>query len=198
MSSIVLASASKIRSDILRCAGVPHTCEASTVDEDIIKNKSRTQGGDVETAAATLADAKAADVGARYPDALVIGADQILECDGRWFDKPPDLDAAAETLRALRGRRHRLICAVSVYRGGANVWRHLETPALTMRDFSDGFLERYLDGSGAGILESVGAYRLEAAGAQLFSRIDGDYFAILGLPLLALLEFLRKVGAVEE
>ena len=198
MGSIVLASASKIRSDILNNAGVRHRCETAAIDEMKIKKRVRREDGNVETAATVLADAKAGEVAARIPQALVIGADQILECDGHWFDKPPDFAAAAETLRALRGRRHRLISAVSVYRGDANVWRHLEMPHLTMRDFSDGFLENYIEESGPDILESVGAYRLEGSGAQLFSHIDGDYFTILGLPLLALLDFLRKVGATAE
>jgi septum formation protein len=198
MMPVVLASASKIRSDLLHSAGVDHTCETSAIDEDIIKNQVRADGGTVETAAAALATAKAGDVAARYGQALVIGADQILECDGRWFDKPPDIKAAADTLAALRGRRHRLISAVSVYQGGAAVWHHLETPTLSMRDFSDGFLEHYIEAAGPGILQSVGAYRLEDIGAQLFSDIDGDNFTILGLPLLALLDFLRKVDVLKE
>lgn len=198
MIPVVLASASKIRSDILRRAGVRHTCEAAAIDEQAIKKRLRGDNADVETAAAALADAKAGDIAGRHPEALVIGADQILECEGRWFDKPPDLNAAAEILRALRGRRHRLISAVSVYRGTSNAWRHLETSSLIMRDFSDRFLSDYINESGPGILESVGAYRLEGTGAQLFTRIEGDYFTILGLPLLALLNFLRKVDGLAE
>ena len=196
MRSYVRASASKIRSDILSNAGVLHRCEIAAIDETIIKKRVRREGGNVKIAATALADAKAEEVAAHTPQALVIGADQILECEDRWFDKPPDFSAAVETLKALRGRRHQLISAVSVYRGDVNVWRHLETAHLTMRDFSDGFLENYIEESGPDILESVGAYRLEGNGAQLFSHIDGDYFTILGLPLLALLGFLRKVGAV--
>ena len=198
MSSIVLASASKIRSDILNNAGVRHRCETATIDETIIKNRVRQEDGSVETAATALADAKAENVAARIPQALVIGADQILECEDRWFDKPPDMAAAAETLKALRGRRHRLISAVSVYRDEINVWHHLEIPHLTMRDFSDRFLENYLQEADPDILKSVGAYRMEGTGVQLFSHIDGDYFTILGLPLLAVLDFLRKVGVVAE
>lgn len=198
MSPVVLASASKIRSKILLNAGVPHTCETSGIDEHIIKERLIGDGSDVETAASALAEAKAEDVARNHPEALVIGADQILECEGRWFDKPKDLGAAAETLRALRGRKHRLISAVSVFRKGSLDWGYLEAPSLTMRDFSDGFLEDYIKASGPEILESVGAYRLEGTGAQLFSRIEGNYFTILGLPLLALLDFLRKVDALAE
>ena len=151
--------------------------------------------------AGALAEAKARDVAEKLvagnqPDAVVIGADQILECDGQWFDKPPDQKAAAQTLRTLRGRTHRLVSAVAVFRGAQCVWRYLEAPSLEMRNFSDGFLERYMDTAGPEILESVGAYRLEGSGAQLFSRIDGDYFTILGLPLLALLAFLREADVL--
>jgi len=196
---VILASASRIRSRILENAGVEHTCIASTIDEDVIKRALKKN--DVETVAAALAGAKARDVAenlmaGHQPDALVIGADQILECDGRWFDKPPDRKAAQQTLQALRGRSHRLISAVAVFRGGECIWRHLETPGLQMRDFSDEFLEHYLKASGPEILESVGAYRMEDSGAQLFTRIDGDYFTILGLPLLALLEFLREADVL--
>ena len=156
------------------------------------------QGADVEAAAAALAKAKAEKVQGRHAQALVIGADQILECEGRWFEKPRNRDGAAETLRTLRGRTHRLICAVAVYQGEECVWQHLATASLTMREFSDAFLERYIDDAGPGILESVGAYRLEQEGAQLFTRIEGDYFTVLGLPLLPLLEFLRHAGALGE
>ncbi len=156
------------------------------------------QGADVETVAASLALAKADEVRKRHMQALVIGADQILECEGRWFDKPQHREDAAKTLRTLRGRTHRLISAVAVHRGEECVWRHLETASLTMREFSDAFLERYIDDAGPGILESVGAYRLEQMGAQLFTRIEGDYFTILGLPLLPLLGFLRHAGALGE
>ncbi len=194
----MLASASKIRSRILDDAGIKHICDPAEIDEAALKTAMKNQTAGVETVAAALADAKAEEISSRHPDAFVIGADQILECDGRWFDKPPDFNIATTTLKALRGRRHRLISAVSVFRGGECVWRHLETPSLTMRDFSDSFLARYIEDAGAEILESVGGYRLEAAGAQLFTSIEGNYFTILGLPLLALLDFLRKVGVAEE
>lgn len=191
---LILASASRIRSQILGHAGVRHTCIASSVDEGTIKQRMKTEAE--ESVAGALAEAKAWDVAeklvaGKQPGVLVIGADQILECDGQWFDKPPDRETAVETLRALRGRTHRLVSAVAVFRGEECVWRYQEAPSLVMRDFSDDFLERYMETSGPEILESVGAYRLEGSGAQLFSRIDGDYFTILGLPLLALLEFLR-------
>jgi len=145
-----------------------------------------------------LAEAKAATVERRHLGRLVIGADQILECGGRWFDKPEDEGAAKETLTALRGRDHQLVTAVAVFRDGEVVWRHQETVRLTMRDVSDAFIEHYVREESPDILDSVGAYRLEQTGAQLFERIDGDFFTVLGLPLLPLLGFLRQAGALED
>ena len=194
----MLASASKIRSRILNDAGIKHRCDPARIDEAALKTVLKNQTAGIETIATALADAKASEVSSRHPDAFVLGADQILECEGRWFDKPPDPEAAAVTLKALRGRRHRLISAISVFRKNECAWRHLETPSLTMRNFSDSFLARYIDDAGAEILESVGGYRLEGTGAQLFTSIEGNYFTILGLPLLAVLDFLRKVGVVQE
>ena len=187
-----------VRSQILKSAGVPHSCDPAEIDERELKDRMAKQGADVETAAASLAQAKADEVQKRHPEALVIGADQILECEGRWFDKPQDRDGAAEALRTLRGRTHRLISAVVVHQGEERIWRYLETASLTMREFSDAFLERYINDADPEILESVGAYRLEQTGAQLFTRIEGDYFTVLGLPLLPLLEFLRHAGALGE
>lgn len=193
----MLASASKVRDRILTDAGVAHLCDPASVDEDVLKEKLRRDGGDAEAAASALARAKARDVAARHPGAIVIGADQILELDGRWFDKPVDTDAAVATLRALRGRTHRLVSALAVERDGEATWLHTETARLTMRDFTELFLRGYVADAGAEILESVGAYRLEGTGAQLFERIEGDYFAVLGLPLLPLLDFLRRIGAID-
>ncbi len=143
----------------------------------------------------TLAEAKAtAD---DHGMALVIGADQLLDCDGRWFDKPASMDEAADHLRALSGRTHRLVSAVCVATGGMVTWRHVEVPLMTMRRLDDDFIAAYLDRAGPSVLESVGAYRLEGVGARLFEHIDGDYFTILSLPLLPLLAFLRQAGAVD-
>lgn len=128
----------------------------------------------------------------RYPEALVIAADQILDCEGEWFDKPEDRVQARADLERLRGRTHRLVTAACAARAGALVWRRGEVAKLTMRPFSAAFLESYMALVGDDICLSVGGYRLEGPGVQLFSRIEGDYFAILGLPLLALLEFLRE------
>ncbi len=187
-----------MRSRILENAGVLHICDPAGIDERAIKERLQGDGAEVETAALSLAQAKATDVAGRHPDAYVIGADQILECEGQWFDKPEDLAGARKTLTALSGRKHRLINGVSVNLNGDVVWQHLETASLTMRPVSDSFIENYIAEESPDILASVGAYRLEQRGAQLFERIEGDYFTILGLPLLSLLEFLRVSGVLKE
>jgi len=178
------------RSQILESAGVPHVCDPAEIDERELKDRMAKQGADVETTTASRAQAD--EVQKRLAQARIIGADQILEYEGRRFEKPQDQDDAAETLRTLRGGTHRLISVVAVHQGEECIWRHLETASLTMREFSDAFLERYIDDAGPGILERVGAYRLEQTMAQLFTRIEGDYFTVLGLPLLPQLGFYGK------
>jgi septum formation protein len=192
---LVLASASSARAKILTDAGIDHLCDPAAVDEAAVKDL---LGGEmVENAALALAEAKAKVVSARHPGSLVLGADQILECEGTWFDKPADTDAASRHLRCLRGRTHRLISAMAAVRDQRVVWHHVDTANLTMRAFDDAFIARYLDRAGPEALESVGAYRVEGPGIQLFSGIDGDLFTILGLPLLPLLEFLRREGMLK-
>ncbi len=187
-----------MRSRILENAGVFHVCDPARIDERAVKNRLQDAGAGVETVALSLAQAKAADVAGRHPDTYVIGADQILECRGQWFDKPKDPAAARKTLTALNGREHRLVNGVSVNLNGDEIWQHLETASLTMRPLSDSFIENYIAEESPDILTSVGAYRLEQRGAQLFERIEGDYFTILGLPLLPLLEFLRVSGVLKK
>lgn len=143
-----------------------------------------------------LADMKARRVSRRLPEAVVIGADQILVCEQAWFEKPADLTAARQQLMALRGRTHVLATAALCFVGGQRVWQHLAQPRLGMRMFSDAFLDAYLAHEGDRVLTSVGAYRLEGAGVHLFERIEGDHSAILGLPLLPLLGFLRQHGVL--
>jgi septum formation protein len=196
MTGLILASGSAIRAEILRRAGVAFTVETSAVDEAEIKSAFRAEQRPAVDCAIALAEAKASRVSRRHAGALVIGADQILVCDGVWYDKPADRAAARDQLLALRGKRHELISAVCVMRDGERLWHVVERPALMVRKFSDGFLEDYLDTAGDAILASVGAYELEGRGVQLFERIDGDFFAILGLPLLPLLAFLRGHGVV--
>ena len=188
MAGVVLASGSRVRAALLEGAGVDFEIEAADIDEAAIKAQ-LDSGGDA--VAARLADEKACTVSARHPNAFVVGADQVLSCDGRLFDKPADLDQARANLLVFRGRQHTLHSGLSVARDGAAVWRHSAHATLTMRNFSDGFLDAYLDKVGDKVLTSVGCYQLEGLGVQLFEKIDGDYFTILGLPLLPLLDFLR-------
>ncbi len=191
---VVLASGSAARRALLQAAGVAFVVRPAAVDEAAIKAALRADGADAAETAMALADAKAARV--RDPAALVIGADQLLACDGEWFDKPPDLAAARIQLLRLRGRRHELATAVTCWHGGQPVWHHLARPALAMRAFSDGFLDAYLAAEGEALLSSVGGYRLEGPGAQLFDAVEGDHAAVLGLPLLPLLGFLRQHGVL--
>ncbi|HVO14411.1 MAG TPA: Maf family protein [Alphaproteobacteria bacterium] len=193
---LILASGSAVRARLLSEAGVAFRREVAAVDEAQVKAALKAEGADATMAAETLAELKAQRVSRRHPDALVIGADQILDCGGTWFDKAVDQAAARATLLALRGRSHLLLSSVAVVRGGDRLWHRNERAALLMREFSDDFLDAYLAAAGDSALQSVGAYQLEGLGAQLFARIDGDYFTILGLPLLPLLDFLRNHGVV--
>ncbi len=191
---LILASASPARQAMLHAAGVVCTALASSVDE--AKHKSLFAGTPTELAQ-HLAQAKALAVTQDHPDALVIGADQLLVCGTEIFDKPDDAAQAASHLRRLSGQTHALISAVCVVQGDTTLWMHVESATLSMRPLSEGFIARYLAAEGGEILWCVGAYKLEGRGAQLFARIEGDYFTILGLPLLPLLDFLRKAGVLE-
>ncbi len=191
---LILASASPSRRQMLHNAGLAFEVAPAGVDEDEVKRSlaaERAGGRDIAT---TLAELKAVAVSRRRPEALVIGADSTLACEGTLFDKPPTLAAARSQLQALRGRTHELVSAAVVARGGARIWQETRAGRLTMRPFSDAFLDAYLARTGEAICGSVGAYHLEGLGAHLFSRIDGDYFTILGLPLLPLLVFLADHG----
>lgn len=193
---IILASASKVRARLLKNAGVIFSVQAAHVDEAAIKSADDAKGMETGELAACLAQAKALEISLEKPHCLVIGADQILQCGERLFDKPVDRHMAREHLRHLRGKTHALVNATCVLRNGDRVWHYTDQAHLTMRSFDDDFVERYLDKIGTNALGAVGAYHLEELGAQLFSRVEGDFFSILGLPLLPLLAFLREQGVV--
>lgn len=194
--AVILASGSRSRASLLRNAGVVFTQQPSAVDEDAIKAALRAQGATAAHCAEVLAEMKAVQVSRAHPAALVIGADQMLACEGVWFDKPLGLDGARAHLRQLRGRTHQLLNSLIVARGGARVWHYADHATMRMRPLSDAFVEQYLASAGAAILGSVGAYQLEGMGSQLFEAVAGDFFSILGLPLLPLLAFLREHGVV--
>jgi septum formation protein len=193
---LILASGSTTRARILADAGLPAVVDPAAVDEEEIRAAFHAERRGADACATALAESKATRVSARHTGALVLGADQILECAGRWFDKPADIEAARAQLKALRAERHTLVSAAAMVRNGSVLWCTSDRAQLTMRGFSDDFLEAYIAAAGAELLGSVGAYRLEGLGAQLFERIEGDFFTILGLPLLPLLDFLRGHGAL--
>lgn len=195
---MILASGSRTRADMLKAAGLKVHVQPAAVDEDEIKASFKASGGSAGEAAVALAELKAGRIAASAPpEAIVLGADQILTCEGQWFDKPPDREAARAQLRALAGKSHELHSAVVAFRGGARIWHHLAVSRLTMRPLSADAIERYLNAAGDDVLSSVGCYRIEGLGAHLFTRIEGDNFAILGLPLLPVLAFLRDQGVVQ-
>lgn len=194
MPPLILASASRPRRQLLANAGLRFETEPSGVDEDEVKRSLLAEGATAQAVAEALAELKARRVSARHADALVVGADSTLACEGRLFDKPPSLAAARQQLLALAGRSHELISSVVVARAGARLWHRTERGRLTMRPFDAAFVDAYLARAGEAVLASVGAYQLEGLGVHLFDRIDGDYFTILGLPLLPLLGFLAQHG----
>jgi septum formation protein len=196
LTPIVLASRSAARMALLAAAGVPFTALPSSVDERAVEMPLIVGGATPAEIAAALADAKAVDVGARRPDALVVGADQTLDLDGDRWTKPASLDDAREQLARLSGRTHRLHSAVAVARHGKIAWAHGESATLTMRRLTAAAIDAYLAERGDTALTSVGAYQIEGPGIRLFEAIEGDYFTILGLPLLPLLAYLRSEGAI--
>jgi len=195
---LILASASVARAAMLRAAGIEFSAIPSALDEGAIKRRFRAAGGDPLACAAALAEAKAQNISRQNPGALVIGADQILVAGGEWFDKPMNLSEARVQLRQLSGRSHVLATAACVVQGDIRLCQATAVPELTMRRLGEGFLARYIAAEGKTLLGSVGAYRIEGRGVQLFTRIVGDHFAIRGLPLLPLLAFLRRHGLARE
>lgn len=193
---LVLASASTTRRQMLAGAGLTFDVMPATVDEATLRHHLIQDGAALSDIAAMLAELKGKAISAAHPDALVIGADQILVLGHEIFEKPADMMGARATLQRLRGKTHELVSAVSLVRNGDCVWRASDAAQLTMRDFSNDFLEDYLAQVGDTVLTSVGAYQLEGRGAQLFSKVEGDFFTILGLPLLPLLDILREAEVI--
>jgi septum formation protein len=189
---LILASASSARRALLVAAALNFTVKPADIDEGTVKREARAAGADAAATALRLAELKAQVVAQDNRESLVIGADQLLVCDDVWFDKPADVSSAAEQLRRLRGRTHELITAATCYQGDTRLWHHVVAPRLAMRHFSDGFLDAYLEHEKDAVTTSVGGYRLEGLGVHLFDAIEGEHSAILGLPMLALLRFLRQ------
>ena len=191
---IVLASTSSTRQRLLQASGVPFVVEAPRVDEWEFKLALEAEGASAARIAEVLAEAKAVGVSRRKPGLTIIGADQVLQCGDRRYDKPVDRADALSQLKSLRGRRHELVsCAVAV-KDGLRTWHAVDRARLEMRNASDDFLELYLDAIGDDLLNGPGAYRIEGLGSQLFSRIEGSHYTVMGLPVLPLLEYLRQVG----
>lgn len=198
--SLVLASGSPFRHAMLAAAGINISVVVPNIDEsshkrDLEQRTPKPSPGDVALHLATL---KAENISEKQYDAFVIGSDQVLTFEGEIFSKPTSVDDARRQLRRLRGRTHELVTAVALARNGARVWSHIATARLTMRPFSDTFLEAYLNRQGARLLSTVGAYEIEGLGSQLFESIDGDHFTIVGLPLLPLMAELRRRNALSD
>ncbi len=192
---VILASGSAIRRKLMTDAGLKFEVITKAVDEGAIKNSMLAESARLRDIADALAEAKSMRV-SRIEEGLVIGADQIMVMEDQLFDKPKDIDEARERLKFMRGKTHYLIGAVVICESGVPVWRHMAKTKLTMRDFSDEFLEDYLETESELVTKSVGAYRFEGLGSQLFSHVEGDFFSILGLSLLPVMDYLRIRGAI--
>lgn len=197
MPSLILASGSEIRRTLLENAGLVIETRPARVDEDSMRAALTAEGAAPRDIADALAEMKAQKVSRQAPDALVLGCDQILDHQGACLSKPETVSDARAQLVALRGSRHALLSAAVVYRGGQPLWRHVGVARLEMRDFSDAYLDAYLARNWDSIRHSVGGYKLEEEGIRLMSRVEGDYFTILGLPLMELLGWLTVRGDIE-
>lgn len=196
MRPILLASTSPVRATLLRNAGLAFDTRPARIDEETIRTALEAEGATPRDIADALAEMKAARIAPRHPEALVIGCDQVLEFEGRALGKPATPEALRAQILALRGHTHRLFSAVVVYQDSRPLWRHVGVARLTMHAISDAYLDDYLSRNAADLMDSVGGYKLESEGVRLFSQIEGDYFTILGLPLLPLLSWLAVRGDI--
>ncbi|EPE96079.1 Maf-like protein [Rhizobium grahamii] len=194
---LILASSSPFRRMLMQNAGLAFDAHAAQIDERAVEAPLERAGATPDTVALVLAKAKAKEVSDRFPACFVIGSDQTMSLGPQTFHKPKDMADAVNHLRVLSGKTHRLNSAIAIAYGGDIVWEHVSHADLTMRLLTTDFIARHLNRVGERALGSVGAYQLEGEGLQLFSRIDGDYFTILGLPMLPLLEKLRELGAID-
>ncbi|TBC96605.1 Maf-like protein [Rhizobium leguminosarum] len=194
---LILASSSPFRRMLMENAGLSFVAHAAGIDERAVEAPLERAGAKPDTVAIVLARAKAEEVSSRFPDSLVIGSDQTMSLGDRVFHKPKDMADAASHLQALSGVTHRLNSAVAIFSDGVVLWEHLAHADLTMRQLTVEFIARHLARVGERALSSVGAYQLEGQGIQLFEKIEGDYFTILGLPMLPLLKKLRELGAID-
>ena len=192
MSILTLASGSSIRATLLRNACIDFDVQIARIDEEMIRLSLEAEGAPPRDIADALAEHKAAKIAKKRPEALVLGCDQLLECNGRIFAKPQTPEDALAQLQILRGKTHKLHTAAVLFAQGQPVWRHIATPQLTMREFSDAFAKDYVATHWQEIRHCVGGYQIEGAGIRLFSKIEGDIFAIQGLPLLELLTILTR------
>jgi septum formation protein len=198
MTLLILASSSIVRAHLLERAGITFEICPARIDEDAIKQSLLAEGARPRSIADALAEMKALRISISHPDALILGADQVLDLDGELLSKCETISEARLQLARLRGCTHRLLSAVVLARNNAVIWRHVAEARLAMRDFSDAFLDSYLAQEGEAVLGSVGGYRLEGLGVQLFERVDGDYFSVLGLPLVPLLAALRDQKVLQR
>jgi septum formation protein len=196
-AKLILASKSASRRMLMEGAGLVFECRAADIDERATEARLSAHYAKPPEVAVELAKAKALDISVQHPDAYVIGSDQVLSLGERLFHKPLSMGEAADHIRAMSGKTHHLNCGVAIAFRGAIVWSGISIAAMTMRLISPAFLQTYLDLAGEGILQSVGAYQFEGPGIQLFDRIDGDYFTILGLPMLSLLAGLRELKVID-
>lgn len=195
---LILASGSKIRQELLRNAGLDFESQIARVDEEMARDALLAEGATAREIADALAEMKARKVSDRFPGSLVIGCDQVLSFERKLLSKPVSPEDAREQLLQLRGKRHELLSAIVIYEDGQPVWRHVGVVRMTMRRFSDAYIDGYIERNWESIRHSVGAYKLEEEGVRLFTQIDGDYFTVLGLPLLDLLSYLGLRGVVEQ